>query len=564
MSSIDQREASSSATPVAKVTRLVAHLARSSTEALSGLLGPSTMGLLGKLGADVTSQMALAYFVASVQGERGALRSKDVRALLLSQLEKAEAAELCALLQLPVFAPLRTLSSIDFEGSPHYLEHLDRWYGVETAEVEAAADPIEGSHKALASHKLHLHQLNAFRELRRTVGRPPVSVLVHMPYGSGKLRLVATAALDLYRSEADERTVVWFAPGAAMCEEAFIELQEVWRQIGSRDTTIFQLYGSHPTRDLDQLQGSIAVIDINRLSIRDEEPDRLERSWATRPALAALGATTSVAILGDAENGIHPIGSEIIDRMAAGGQFSLVGILSTPAAAITGGPIRASLKRAFPGPCITLASADDLNTLRKLGDYAVISGEVVDLTGATRLDDAMKSPGLEPDDSLLEFDPSYAESLAGSIERNESLLSILEQEAKGLGQIVFYATTAEQARLFAGLLPVHGIKARAVTAEESLASRSLALQRFVARDEKVLCVHGFLLIGSSIPEISVCLIAVPTRSRSAMIATIGRLVQARKPTLPPLKLIVAADSQADTSWIETLSTWSTLDSEDTK
>ena len=34
------------------------------------------------------------------------------------------------------------------------------------------------------------------------------------------------------------------------------------------------------------------------------------------------------------------------------------------------------------------------------------------------------------------------------MERNERLLSILEQESKGQGRVVFYATTAEQARLF--------------------------------------------------------------------------------------------------------------------
>lgn len=533
---------------VAKVTRLAVHLARSDTAALSALLGSSIMALLGKLGADVTSQSGLAYFVVSLHGERGALRRQDVRTLLLSKLEREEAAELCELLQLPVFAPIRTLRAIDFDAAPNYFEHLDRWYGVEVVESKGSAEPSEGSQKALASHKLHAHQLSAFRELRRTIGRPPVSVLVHMPFGAGKLRLVATAALDLYRSEADDRSVIWFAPGAAMCEEAFVELQEVWRQLGSRDTTILQLYGDHPTRDLNQLGGSIAVIDIHRLSKDD-------------PALATLGSVTSVAILADAENRIHPVGAEIVRRMSAGGTFSVVGILATPGAALPAGSARASLKQAFPDACITIGPDNDLESLRRIGDFTEIDGAVVDLTRPSQTGASGRSSPASFNDSSLDFDRAYANELGDNVERNERLLSILEREAKGPGHVVFYATTAEQARLFAGLLPVHGVKARAITSEESAAARDLALHKFVARDGKVLCIHGFLLVGSTIPDISisVCVMATPGKSRAAMISTIGRIVQARDPNLPPLKLIVAADSQADVGWVGALNTWSTLD-----
>jgi superfamily II DNA or RNA helicase len=267
-----------------------------------------------------------------------------------------------------------------------------------------------------------------------------------------------------------------------------------------------------------------------------------------------------VAILGDAESRVHPFGAEIVQRMSAGGPFSVVGILATPAAAIAAGTIRTSLKEAFPDACITIASDDDLQSLRRIGDFTDIAGTVVNLTDPLCCSDSVGgAPSDAPNDGALDFVQGYADELSNNVVRNEQLLSILELESKGQGRVVFFATTAKQARLFAGLLPVHGVKARAVTADESPAGRSLAVQRFVARDEKILCVHGFLLVGSTIPDISVCVIAAPTKSRSAMISTIGRLVQARDPNLPPLKLIVAADSQADVGWVGALSTWSTLD-----
>lgn len=526
------------------MTRLAEHLARNETAALTNLLGPPTIELLAKLGSDATIPAGLAYFIVSIHGERGALRRPDIRGLLLSKLEKPEATELCQLLGLPVFSPGQTLGKIDFDSAPRNLELLERWYGVANDDSDAPLQASEGSHKAVASHKLHAHQLNAFRDLRRAIATP-CSVLVHLPFGAGKLRLVATAALDLYRSEADNRTIVWLAPGTAMCEEAFLELQDVWLQLGSRDTTILRLYGDQPTRDLDQLGGSIAVIDILRLSKDDS-------------TLEKLGSVTSVAVFADAESRVHPVGVEIARRMAAGGKFSQIGILSPSGAAIPEGSARIALKEAFSGPCITVVADDELQSLRIVGDFANIDASVVHLTSSPSTSTLPNGPLELVNDDPLDFDPTYVNELGNNVERNECLLGILKKESVGKGRIIFYATTAENARLFAGLLPVQGVKARSVTAEESPAARDLAFQKFVARDEKVLCVHGFLLSGSSIPDISVCVMASPGKSRAAFLSTIGRLAQARDADLPTLRLIVAADSQADTGWVESLSTWSPL------
>jgi superfamily II DNA or RNA helicase len=525
------------------MTQLVAHLARNETSALTALLDPSIVQLLSKLGADVTTPLSLAYFIENVYGERGAFRKGDIRSLLLSKLENAEATELCNMLQLPVISPLRTLSSIDFDGAPRNLEILERWYGVDD-EIGEPPQPSEGSYKAVATHKLHAHQLNAYRELRRAIANPPRSALVHMPFGTGKLRLVATAALDLYRSEVDDKSVVWLAPGTAMCEEAFLELQQVWRQLGSRDTTILQLYGEHPTRDLDQLGGAIAVIDILRLNKDD-------------PALEKLGASTSVAVFADAENLTHPVGAKILQRMSAGGAFSVVGILATPGIAIPAEADRIALKAALPGAYITVEAEEQLQLLREVGDFADVDATVTQLASSTTTTTSVSAPRSVNDD-LLEFDPSYANGLSNNVERNEHLLKILKTESAYNGRIVFYATTAENARLFAGLLPVQGVKARSITAEEAPAARTLALQRFVAREEQVLCIHGFLLAGSAVPKISACVMALPCKSRATFLSTIGRLVQAREADLPALRIVVGADTQADVGWVESLSTWSTL------
>lgn len=526
--------------------RLVEHLSRHEASALVALLGPSTMQLLSKkLGPGAINPKGLAYFFVSVHGDHKVLRRPDIRELLLSKLSHPEATELCEQLQLPAISPHQTLTGINFD-TPRNLELLDRWYGVDTEGLSTPLHSIEGSQKAVASHKLLAHQLSAFRELRRAIASPS-AILIHMPFGAGKLRLVATAVLDFFRSADEDRSIVWLASGPAMCEEAFLELRDVWKQLGSRDTTLLQMYGNYPTRDLDRLSGAIAVIDILRIAKDDE-------------ALEKLGATTSVAILADAEDLVHPVGAQIVRKMSTGRPFSLVGILASSGSAIPPGPRRDALKAAFPGGSITVAAGGELQSLRDIGDFMHISGAVVHLTSAQPSVTTGAASRHASNESSLDFDEGYVSELDNSVERNEQLLALLQEESKKSGRIVFYATTPASARLFASLLPVLGISARSITADESPAARTLAIQRFVARDERVLCVHGFLLAGSSIPDIASCIMASPIKSNASFLSTIGRLVQARNANLPTLRLMVAADSQADVGLVASLNTWSTLES----
>jgi len=523
---------------------LVEHLSRHEAKVLESLLGPSIIELLSKkLDPVGNNPKGLAYFLVKIHGDHEVLRRPDIRALLLSKLKQEEATELCELLQKPAISPHQTLAGINFDTARN-LELLGRWYGVDSDDFQVSIQHPEGSQKAIASHKLRAHQLSAFRELRRAIDSPSTT-LVHMPFGAGKLRLVATAVLDFFRSVDDDRSVVWFAPGAAMCEEAFLELRDVWKQLGSRDITIFQLYGSYPPRDLDRLGGTIAVIDILRISKDDL-------------ALQKLGANTSVAILADAQDLVHPVGACIVQKMSEGGQFPLVGILPSSGAAIPLGAGRDDLKRAF-SRCITVASGEeDLLSLGNIGDFKHIAGSVVHLTDVQSSAEAALHAS---DDLSLEFEQAYVSELDNNVLRNENLLALLQKESQENGRIVFYATTPASARLFAGLLPVLGIPAVSITAEESPAARTIAIQRFVSREERgVLCIHGFLLPGSSIPDLNLCVMASPIRSKASFLSTIGRVVQARDEKFTTLRLLVAADSQTDTTVVESLGTWTTLGS----
>jgi len=473
-----------------------------------------------------------------MHGEEGALRNSAIRALLFSKLDGDEGRALCELLQLPTSAVLMTLKGVDFDTNLLNLEVLMLWFGVPFDSSNYITREVEGSRKAVANHKLRSHQLTAFRKIRKFIASPDASVLVHMPFGAGKLRLVATAVLDLYRSEPDGRAIVWLGIGEALCDEAFVELREVWEQIGSRDVTIFRLYGGRPIPDLGSLENCIIVADITKLN-------------AEGIGLEKLGRKTRIVVLSDAEHVAHPVGAKVIEEFSKEGAFSLVGISAAPASAITSLSYQAALRTKFTGACITIDDEDPMRLLREAGYVGEIVSEVRDVEcGIEKFEKS----------NALELDIEYVAALSKDIERNHYLLELLLTESKAPGRIIFFATTAEHARLFAGLLALRGVRAMSVTSEKTSEDRALIIQKFNARDEKVLCVHGFFVSGDSIPEVSVGIVAVPTLSTSVFLGLVGRLASARNLKKDHLRVVVVSDSVPEQRHLaETLGIWNKLD-----
>lgn len=560
----DAIEAAQLVAPAVAHSRVAEHLARSSSAELEPILGPATVNLLRRLGTEATTRASLAYFIVSVHGRRGCLRRKEIRELLLKELLPAESTELCQILQMPTVWPTRTLGGLNFDVDTNSLEVLERWYDVDRDEFEAPYEDGEGSHRAVATHRLWSHQLRAFQDIRQKISNPDKSVLVHMPYGSGKLRLVATAVTDLYRSESSDKSIIWFAPGAALCEEAFEELCNVWRQLGSRDVTITQVYGANrqvytedagrpgspetPRLDLSRLRGLIAIVDILALRSDDE-------------GLSAMGEFASSVVFADAECLVHKTGADILNRMKLGGEFRTIGIITASADAIIESN-RQLLGQLFKGSYIALDADSELASIRESGEFSDVHVEAVDLSSVSRASNVV-SPSIGGEGEL-EYGPEYVAAVSESVERNERILAILKKESSKSGKVIFYAATSESARLFAGLLYMEGIKARSVTADESPEARKLGLQRFNARPEKVLCVHGFFVSGAEVADVSVCVVAMLGKSRANVFSMVGRLVHGRKSTADILRLIVASDRPMDDSWVSQISKWSALNAEEWK
>jgi len=518
--------------------KLVDHLARCGSTVLTPLLGDTTVELLGKIGNDAVSQRGLSFLIVSMRGEEGALRCSAIRKILIAEMSEEEGTSLCELLQLPTLAPFLTLSGADFEGNISNFEILMRWFGVPIESTGVVhRDQAESSRKAVASQQLRSHQLTAFRNLRKAIGGSATSTLVHMPIGAGKLRLVVTAVLDLYRSESDGLVIVWLTPGEALCEEAFTELREVWEQLGSHDVTIYRLYGGRAHPDLSVLSNCIIVADITKIQ-------------SDNKGLTDLGRKSRVVVLGDAGHVGHPTGAAILEMMSRHQKLNLIGISASPGKVIESRPYGDAVRESFSDACITMGEGAN-RLLREVGEMGEIDLEIFPTDWEMPL--ANNGDGLDCSDEFID-------RLSQHVGRNQRLLDLLLNKSQEQGRIVFYATTADHARLFAGLLGIRGVRAMSVTSQKSIEDRARVIEKFNARDEKVLCIHGFFISGDSIPELSIGIIAAPTLSESVIQGMIGRLANGPEAQGKPIKIVALADSIPNWNCpVETFGSWNNLD-----
>jgi superfamily II DNA or RNA helicase len=517
-------------------SKLEEHLSRCSTSLLTPFLGSATLALLEKVGTSALTPQGIAYLVTSMFGGVRILRSQSIRHLLFANLSNEEGTALCSLLELPTVATGMTLANADFDHNLRYQEMLMRWYGVTGEEEEDNAHECETSRRAVAGHRLRPHQLLAYQKLRHLISDPTACPLVRMPYGAGKLRLVVTAVLDLYRSEPDGSVIIWLAPGEALCDEAFTELRLVWEQLGSRDVTIFRLYGTRPIADLDNLANCIVVADITRLN-------------ETSSGLTSLGQKARVVILGDAELIGHSSSAGVIRKLSESGKFNLIGISASPADLIDKSPLPNAIWEKFGDSNICMESLDPLIYLRDVGHVNEITIKIA----------TVHPCAIEIDNNTFDLSHDNVRRLSEDVNRNNDLLDLLQLEAKVSGRIVFFTTTAEHARFFAGLLALRGIKAMAVTSEVSPDQRARSIEKFNARDDKILCIHGFFISGESVPEVTVGIIAAPTLSGSIFHEMIGRLASDRGADKRPLRIVIVDDSiPRHKHLITCLGTWDKL------
>jgi hypothetical protein len=516
-----------------KITEI---LARVPLDRLKQLAGKSSVELLDRLKPQAVSQPGLAEFLVHTSGEAAALMNPAIRETVIDQLTVPEAVEICQVLRLPTADPVATLRGA--VTNPAKLEKFLSYFSLSLA-TSFAESPVTASLQATPNDLLRPHQTAGYRQLRQSLNVPDAKVLVHMPYGAGKLRMVAVTAADLFRAEADGKTILWFASGEQLCEDAFEELVIAWEKIGTRPVTVTRAFGKEHLPDLSNITDGMFVFDVEKFIAGVSSND---------PELTSLVGRSSVVILHDASLLDIPPFAAVFQAMDKAGSLRVVGICPTEAQGLHAIGRSAFLK--IFGTTVAIATGSPVCALRDANEV-----------------DALELDVLQPRSSyevpkVGDFDVTAEEHhrLAQDMSRNAELIDRIVTEVSDSGNVVFFASTAEQARTFSGILSFYGSTAITVTSEMPPDARIQQIRRFQQQDEaQVLCVHEVLVYGKDVPKVTAVIISAPIVSATKLSETFGRLASGRSGTSGTLKLIIVDDGipgylelvRATTHWSET-------------
>ncbi|WP_421476157.1 DEAD/DEAH box helicase [Agrobacterium tumefaciens] len=510
-------------------------LARVPLDRLKQLAGAPSIELLNSLKPQAVSQPGLAEFLVHTSGEAAALTDPAIRDAVIDYLHGPEAVEICQRLRAPTADPISTLRGAI--KSPAKFEKFLTYFSLSLSS-SFADEAVPASFRATPLSNLRPHQTTSYRRLRRALNPPNKKVLVHMPYGAGKLRMVAVTAADLFRAEADGMAVLWFSSGAQLCEETFEELVRAWEDVGTQPVTVTRAFGKGRLPDLANVVDGIFVFDVEQFASEVDPTD---------PQLSALATRTSLVVLHDASLLDIPQFAATFDAMDRAGDLKVVGICPSGENGLHAIG-RSSFLRLFD-ETVGLGEGSPIEFLRQAREIDGLELEIF------RPRVAYAVP------TNADFDVSADDHvrLAQNVERNAELIDRIVTELADCGSVVFFASTADQARTFSGILSFYGGTAITVTSEMPRDARLQQIIRFQQQDDaQVLCVHDVFISGKDVPKVTAVVISTPILPSTKLSETFGRLASGRSGNSGTMKLIVVDDGipgypelvQATTHWSE--------------
>ncbi len=484
-------------------------LGQCDVEDLKRYVAPSTISLTQHLFPGANSAAGMAALIVGQYGAAGVLSELSLRKLVLARLGTTDAVELCIRIDVPTVDPVATLTKCFASLNGSSAETLFEWFNVPYQ--PNAVIRGEPARKAKPTDRLRRHQTIAFRELRKRLSDSSDNVLLHMPPGAGKLRTVVTAIVDLFRSIPDTQTAIWCASDARLCEAAFVEMFNVWEDLGSRDITIYRLFGTAPMQELRKAASGIAILDLARLA---------DTTTLDPNDVKEFAESLRCVVLNDAQHVNHPVVQEVFQKLREFGSFNVIGLFSASATYAKNTGLLPVLRRHYGISPIELISEDPIGFLTGEGVMAKIVLTTLRSARMIRL----------ASDVDLDADKTLASNLAHDVPRNQQLIEFIEKQ-KNIGKnLIFYANAPDQARAFVGVLNYYGIKAVSVTGEMEFDQQRQEIKRFQnGTDINVLCVHGALVSGHEVHKADTMLIASPTSSTAVHGVIIGGFASGRAP-----------------------------------
>ena len=358
---------------------------------------------------------------------------------------------------------------------------------------------------------LHPYQRTIANEVRELLARSENRrALIALPTGAGKTRVAVQAIVEAVREDGFGGLVLWVADRDELCEQAVQSWSEVWHSLGTDGRLyISRHWGRNEATPMDGgFQVVVATIQKLQGTVGNSDYE-----WLSDAACI---------VVDEAHGSIGPQHTEFLQwvglgRSQARDRATLLGLTATPYRGVSQDETQRLVSR-YGGRRLDVEALGEEpeRALQEMGvlsrvDHELLPGDDVELT----------SEELEQLQRLRQLPRGVEARLGTSVSRNVRLLDSIKKLPRDW-PVLFFATSVDHAQTMAALLTLEGIRAAAVSADTSPASRRYYVERFRNNEIQVLTNYGVLTQGFDAPSTRAVYIARPTYSPNLYQQMIGR------------------------------------------
>ncbi|WUC00073.1 DEAD/DEAH box helicase family protein [Nocardia sp. NBC_00565] len=335
--------------------------------------------------------------------------------------------------------------------------------------------------------------------------------IVALPTGSGKTRVAVEALIRHVRDSDTEPLIIWIAQSDELCEQAVETWSYTWSAIAppAAKLTISRLWGSNDTTPTQDGTHLVVATDRKLLSLSEKQL----HEWLT---------DADVVLVDEAHTSISKTYTELfrwLKRSARERDRVLIGLSASPYRGHNEEQTRGLINR-YDSNLLTdgVLGEHPHQELQRRGILARVRH--LELDGMTltpgKSRTKTESDAMHLDDYRIDLN-----AVATNDQRNRRILDSLETLPTDMTALVFTASV-QHAELLAAVLSHSGIPASSIAGHTPASERRRLIERFKAKDVRVLTNYNVLSQGFDAPKVGAVYVTRPTFSPNRYQQMIGR------------------------------------------
>ena len=348
-----------------------------------------------------------------------------------------------------------------------------------------------------------------------------------MPTGSGKTKTSITAIIDFMRHKSPyDTTVIWLAHSDELCEQAIQSFDELWKNFGLLDCTIWRMWGGFRAKDYKGIGINFIVSSFQTAFswLKVENNEEFE-------SFVKLKNKCDLLIIDEAHMSTAPTYKAVIDNIASI-NTKRIGLTATPGRHHLNADHEETelLSKFYDGKIIPMSDdsgktlKNPINFLQKKGILSKIKSKIIQGSNTNLNQNQVTeiSEKLELPESLLAH---ISQDQTRFLNVANEVFNCAKVQKK---QTLVFCPSKNNALLLNTFLNDKGCKSAAITSDLEMGERQKKLKLF--KDNKIQVITNFnvLTTGFDSPNIEVVVIARPTLSVVLYSQMIGRGLRGEK------------------------------------